>query len=570
MCGILGGNIDKWDYENALLAMKHRGPNGHKIIQFNEFVLGFVRLSIIDLSDNGMQPMFSFGNEICIVFNGEIYDYKELRRNLKKIGYRFKSNTDTEVIINAYLEYGDNFINYIDGMFTIAIYDFRIKKIKIYRDRAGIKPLYYYYEGKNFAFASELKSIIKLCNNINFKIDYTALYDYITYTYIPEPKTMYKKIYKLEAGHKLVFDITNCRINEISSYWKLNINTNQGKQRDKRAVEEEVKYLISKSIKEQMVADVPVGCFLSGGIDSSIVAREAFRYNANLETFSIGFTEKKFDELKYANLMANSINIKNNQQTLNKSSFNDMYHHLKNWYDEPYCDTSAFPTYLVSKLAKEKVTVVLTGDGGDEVFGGYNRYVKFLNLNIDNGFNSRKLSFLYEKFINFISSDIDIGELFLEDITKLCTLYGYEPKRRKSLFAKVWKIDSDYDDYWYFRKYYRRDLPPFTRLQYLDFNTYLPSDILTKVDRASMQVSLEARVPLLSKELIEFSFGLSEFDRCPNHLLKGLLKSAYKNLIPDEILFRPKMGFGIPDYFMDNKMSRQENVLRNIWKIKIG
>lgn len=571
MCGILGGNNSKWDYEKALLSIKHRGPDGQRITKFSDIVLGFARLSIIDLSDRGMQPMFSTNEDICIVFNGEIYGYKKIREKLENLGYFFKSTADTEVIINLYLEYGDKFIDYIDGMYSIALYDRRINKIKLYRDRAGIKPLYYYYSDNKFAFSSELEAIVYMCNNVKFEIDYTAVYDYITYTYIPEPKTLYKNVYKLDKGNVLVFDVKKSRIERIERYWEVIPNTQQASINHKDDIAEKLRFLIDKSIGEQMVADVPVGSFLSGGIDSSIVTLGALKYNPNIETFSIGFTDKKYDELKYADIMSDKFSIKKNQQILDMKSFKDLYFRLKDWYGEPYCDKSAFPTYLVSKIAKEKVTVVLTGDGGDELFGGYLRYKAFIENNMDKGLNSRFITNIYEQLYTFLEFDKFniVDNLLMESVAKLCTLYGYEQKRMKSKFAKAWGIDSNYDDYWYLRKYFIKDLPPITRLQYMDFNTYLPSDVLAKVDRVSMRVSLETRIPLLSRELMEFAFGLPENDRCPNGELKGLLKYAYKDILPKEIINRKKMGFGIPEYFVKGKVSHQETILKDIWGIGV-
>ena len=271
MCGILGGNNSRWDYKKGIESMSHRGPDGIRIDSMEDFTLAFARLAIIDLSVNGMQPMFSIDGQVGIVFNGEIYGYQKLKKELEKKGYRFRSTTDTEVILNAYIEWGEKFVTRVDGMFGMAIYDKRDGMIRLFRDRVGIKPLYYYYDGVNFGFSSELKGIVNMCNTVSLQVDYTAVYDYLNYIYIPEPKTYYKNVYKMLPGHRVIFDIKSKRIVKDSDYWKLNVNSNQASERKQSDIVEELKELIKVSVREQMIADVPVGTFLSGGVDSSII-----------------------------------------------------------------------------------------------------------------------------------------------------------------------------------------------------------------------------------------------------------------------------------------------------------
>lgn len=566
MCGILGGNKKNWNYENAIESLNHRGPDKQRIIRMERFTLGFSRLAIIDLSDNAMQPMFSEDGNIGIVFNGEIYGFNKVRNHLLKLGYKFHSNSDTEVILKAYLEWGEKFINKIDGMFSIAIYDKVEEKLKIFRDRVGIKPLYYHYNGHDFCFASELKGIVAMCCDRSFDIDNTALYDYLNYSYIPDPKTMYKKVYKLPPAHKLIFNVKNRKIEKIEEYWKLKINTSQGKQRRETDLIDELKSLIKRSVKEQLVADVPVGTFLSGGVDSSIVTLEANTINNNTEAFSIGFDEKLYDELKYANYLAEKFNIPINQKIFNKEIYKSLYFRLQEWYDEPFADNSAFPTYLVSELAKKKVTVVLTGDGGDEIFGGYPRYTEYKKNYYKKGLNSKGISKIFE-YLNSNNLLAGFDKLFMEDLALLHFTYQSEVRPDKKKLRKILRVPDDYDDYWYMRQFFIEDLPPITRCQYIDFKTYLPGDILTKVDRASMAVSLETRVPLLSKKIIEFSFSLSEEDRCPNNELKGLLKKAYLNEIGKTFLYRSKKGFSVPARYMQKGISPQEELLHNVWRL---
>lgn len=565
MCAILGGNNSKWDYSKGIECMKHRGPDGIKENPLGDFTLAFARLAVMDLSDHGIQPMFSFDNQVCIVFNGEIYGYQKIRDDLIRKGYQFYSRSDTEVILNAYLEWGEKFIQKIDGMFGMAIYDKRDRTVKLFRDRIGIKPLYYYYDGSNFGFASELKGILNMCCTVSFENDNTAIYDYLNYAYIPEPKTYYKNVYRLLPGHRMVFDIRSRSIIKNSLYWKLEVNCFQGSQRKQSDLIEELKYLVKKSVEEQMIADVPVGTFLSGGVDSSIVTYEGHRINSRLETFSMGFANADYDESKYAYELARRHQLHMNFKVFGHDAFHHNYSKFKLWYDEPFADMSAFPTYMVSKLAKEKVTVVLTGDGGDEVFGGYNRYQAMWKKEKEKSPDNLLISAVYQKCKSNTKKDY----FWMDDLNFLMQMMSPHLSLRDKELRKRLKIDRDYDKLWFFRKYYFKELPPITRTQYLDLKTYLPSDILTKVDRVSMAVSLETRVPLLARRLIEFSFSLSEEDRCPGGELKGLFKKAYGEEIGKKILNRSKMGFVMPYNYLTNKKSPQEMLLEDIWQYKL-
>ncbi|MBD5489839.1 MAG: asparagine synthase (glutamine-hydrolyzing) [Lachnospiraceae bacterium] len=561
MCGILGGNNSGWDYNKGIECMAHRGPDGIRISPLGDFTFAFARLSIIDLSVNGMQPMFSYDHQVGIVFNGEIYGYQTLRKELEQKGYRFRSTTDTEVILNAYLEWGEKFITKIDGMFGMVIYDKREGVIRLFRDRAGIKPLYYYYDGVNFGFSSELKGIVNMCNTVSLQIDHTAVYDYLNYIYIPAPKTYYKNVYKLLPGHRMIFDIKSKQIIKDSSYWKLNINTNQVSERKQSDIIEELKELIEKSVREQMIADVPVGTFLSGGVDSSIITYEAYRDNPRIECFSVGFTQREYNELQYARKLAQRYQMNCNAKTFDRNLFREYYDRLRDWYDEPFADVSAFPTYMVSKMAREKVTVVLTGDGGDEVFGGYNRHKAIWQKEKEKAPDNLFISYIYSKF-----HKNELNYYWMDALTFIAREIGDVSRLSDKALRKQFGIPKDYDAFWKFRQYYFEDLPPMTRVQYLDFKTYLPEDVLTKVDRASMAVSLETRVPLLSRKIVEFSFSLSEEDRLPNGVLKGILKKAYEKEIGKEILYRKKMGFSMPYNFFKGEGSLQEQLLGDFWE----
>lgn len=550
MCGILGGNNNKWDYEKGVQSIYHRGPDAQGIKRFMNCTLAFGRLAIIDLTDNGMQPMVSQDGNVAIIYNGEIYGYSALKKELEK-KYKFMSNSDTEVILNAYLEYGDRFIDKVDGMFAIAIYDKRTMQLKLYRDRTGIKPLYYYYNGGMFAFASEIKALVSACVDVEWRLDYTALYDYLFYQYIPEPKTMYVNCYKLPPAHLLSFDLKNKKILNIKKYWKLHVNTASGRYRKDEVLCDELRTILSHSVKKQLIADVPVGCFLSGGIDSSVIAYECSKYNPDIRAYTIGFKEKKYDESQYVDMLVKKYHINCTSKILKKQDIDLVRNCLKTWYDEPFADTSAYPSYVVSDLARQDVKVVLTGDGGDEVFGGYDRYKWFVDAIKDKRWNGEIVSNLgkwfgvntflpYKNILKFIGTG----------------LYSYLPyilmadKTKVEVYRKRWKIEKDYDPYWHLKKYYKKELPAFTRVRYLDFKTYLPGDILTKLDRVSMANALEARVPFLGREVVEFAFSLSEEECCNSHMLKRILKVAYEGIIPSQILYREKKGFSVPsDYF---------------------
>lgn len=564
MCGILGGNHSGWNYDKGIASMRHRGPDGIRVSRMPDFTLAFARLAIMDLSEQGMQPMFSCDNQVGIVFNGEIYGYQKLRNELLQKGYRFRSTSDTEVILNAYLEWGEKFINRVDGMFGMAIYDRRDGKVRLFRDRIGIKPLYYYYDGANFGFSSELKGILNMCGNISFQIDNTAVYDFLHYTYIPDPKTYYKNVYRLLPGHRMIFDIKSRKIVKDSAYWRLKVNAYQGSQRKQGDLVEELKSLVESSVKKQMVADVPVGTFLSGGVDSSIVTYEGHRVNPQLETFSIGFASARYNELRYAQELSDRYQIHLNSKMFNHDVFKGYYGRLRDWYDEPFADTSAFPTYAVSQLAREKVTVVLTGDGGDEIFGGYGRQRAIWQKEKEKGPDHRLVSALY---LQYYKNTGEAGRdyFWLDDLEFLLRANSKRPQASDRELRKQLKIDRDYDTFWAFRKYYLKDLPPMTRVQFLDIKTYLPGDILTKVDRASMAVSLETRVPLLDRRLVEFAFSLSEEDRCPKGELKGLFKKAYGAEIGRRILYRRKQGFCMPRQYFNCQKSTQEQLLEELW-----
>lgn len=561
MCGILGGNIRNWDYEKGIMAIKHRGPDAQRVVKKPLCTLGFARLAIMDLSMDAMQPMEAADGAVTILFNGEIYGYKKLRNQLKK-KYPFRTTSDTEVILYAYLEYGDQFIDHIDGMFAIAIYDSRIEQLKLYRDRYGVKPLYYYCHNEEFAFASELKAFVAAAGEKNWAIDRTAILDFLCYQYIPEPKSIYEEVYKLNPACFLFYDLRRKKVVKEGRYWKLHVCTRAAGNRNRKAIQTDIRELLAESVKEQMVADVEVGTFLSGGIDSSIVTYESSRCNPDTMAYSIGFREKKYDESPYSKLFAEKYRINHKLKIVSVDDVKELKGRMKEWYDEPFADTSAYPTYLVSKLSRENAKVVLTGDGGDELFGGYGRYAWFCEHLGDHNVARTKV----------LDKVLCRTRLEIPGMASQLKLYsGYIGVFDRKLcrnWTRKYGIDGSYDTRWHLKKYYVPDLPPLTRVRYLDFKTYLPGDILTKVDRTSMSVSLEARVPFLNRKLVEYVFELAEDECCSSDCLKQLLKEAYKNIIPDEILYREKKGFAIPDNYVHISSgcgTKYEEILKKEW-----
>lgn len=550
MCGILGGNVQEWNYEKGIEAIVHRGPDAQKVERYHGFTLGFCRLSIRDLSISAMQPMSNAENNVHIIYNGEIYGYEKLKEELQK-KYCFRTTSDTEVVLYAYLEYGEAFADKIDGIFAIAIYDERVQKIYLFRDRTGVKPLYYLCQGDKFGFASELKALEHAATDFAFKIDNTAVYDYLFYQYIPEPKSVYQSVYKLPPATKLVYDVPEKKILRIEKYWQLHVNSSVERKRKKEDISEEIKYLVQQSVKNQLMADVPVGTFLSGGIDSSIITYEASRINPQMRAFSIGFREKEYDESEIATRFCREKGIVMRRKILCISDISKVRNMIRRWYDEPFADASAYPSYLVSKFAKKEVTVVLTGDGGDELFGGYGRHARFYNAH-----KEADLSMPSSERLEWERREIRQG-LGIADIDYY------------SEYAKRLSIPHDYNPYESLYEYDIPELPPFMRMRYLDFNTYLPSDILTKVDRVSMSVSLEARVPFLDRKIIEFAFSLSEEECNGAHELKACLKEAYDGEIPNEILYGRKKGFGIPTGYLWREKKAESiyaGILNEHWK----
>lgn len=578
MCGICG--IYNFKNNNPINAdlllqmcevLKHRGPDDQGIWSRNKIGLGHRRLSIIDLSSQGHQPMSNENGAIWIVFNGEIYNFLEIRENLIKRGHKFKSNTDTEVIIHLYEEKGNNCVNDLRGMFAFAIWDEKNKKMLLARDRIGKKPLYYMVDNRRLIFASEIKSILQ-DETVKKEIDFEALDDFLTFQCILAPKTIFKGIKKLLPGHILV--CTPEKI-ETKEYWDLSFSKLNNKKEEYYI--ERLSELLNDAVKCRLISDVPLGAFLSGGIDSSsIVALMSEILGRSVITSSIGFKEQKFNELEFSRSVANQFNTKHYEHIVNPNAL-EVLRKLIWHFDEPFADSSAIPTYYVSKMTREHVTVALSGDGGDEVFAGYRRYY------YDRLENQLRIvpEFLRKYLIGSLAKvypKADRLPQFLRGKTFLTNLslspergymntrstFKYEMKDR--LYSEdIKKRLGDYDSFsildYYFKKADTDD--SLSRIQYVDIKTYLADDILTKVDRMSMANSLEVRCPLLDHKLLEFAATIPSDLKLKGKISKYIFKKCMKEKISKEVFTRKKWGFVVPIgyWFRNNIKEMVEEIL---------
>jgi len=562
MCGIVGAyyagrrsaDPDLIRRMNATLV--HRGPDGDGFYFEPGIGFGHRRLSIIDLS-GGRQPMSNEDKTVWITFNGEIYNFKEIARHLKSAGHRFETVSDTEAIIHAYEEYGERCLDHLRGMFAFAIWDSPRQRLFLARDRVGIKPLYYYHDQSRFIFASELKAILA-DPTISREIDLTALRDYLIYGYIPFEKTIFKRVRKLLPGHYARIDASpagdSLRL-DLQQYWDLKFRPDPSLSANEWI--EEWRRLLRETVELHLMSDVPLGAFLSGGLDSScVVAMTAQLSNSPVKTFCIGFDEEDFSELPYARQVAERYGTEHHELLIRPDAI-DLLPVLAKEFDEPFGDSSAIPTYFVSKLARSHVTVSLSGDGGDELFAGYKRYADTMAaLQLQ-----RKITYIPAALRRFLSGSL---------ATNMPPyMRGQGTLRRLSMSAYETYMDVAYchpPDF--ITSFLHPDIVsslsngsrnPFetlfggvdasddlTRMQYLDTKSYLPEDILTKVDRASMLNSLEARVPLLDHKVLEFVAKMPSILKFRNGQGKHIFRQFLGEMLPANLLARPKMGFGIP------------------------
>lgn len=574
MCGICGiynfrnfKPIRKELLKKMCAVLEHRGPDDEGIFinQQSGFSvgLGHRRLSIIDLSLQGHQPMCNEDESIWIVFNGEIYNFLELRENLIKKGHKFKSKTDTETIIHLYEEKNEKCLDDLRGMFSFAIWDEKDNKLFLARDRIGKKPLFYYLDDEKIIFASEIKSIIQH-DTVKREVNLEALDDYLTYLSVSGPKTMFKNIWKLLPGHYMVCSLRGCNIRE---YWDVSFSNVINKDEDffkGRLLE-----LLSECVKYRLISDVSLGAFLSGGIDSSVIVALMSEVLKNpVLTSSIGFEEKEFNELDYARVISEKYKT-NHSEYMVTPKITNILDKLVWHFDEPFADSSAIPTYYVSKMAKKSVTVALSGDGGDELFAGYRRYY------YDRLENRLRIipEFLRRYLIGSIAGiypKADRLPQFLRAKTLLTNISlsperGYyntrsifnDSLRRDILNEEVSRELKNYDPFSILEKYFKKANTddPLSRIQYVDIKTYLVDDILVKVDRMSMAHSLEVRSPLLDHKFLEFAASIPSGYKLRKKKSKYIFKESIKDKLPREIYLRKKMGFSVPlDIWFRNEL----------------
>lgn len=546
MCGIAAyyDNKNKLG-ANALQSMahslKHRGPDATGFFSHNNFHFAHNRLSIIDLNTESNQPFVSSCGNYVIIFNGEIYNYKELRY---EYNLPCRTNSDTEVILELFKLKGSEHVNLLNGMFAYSIFDIRSEKLFLCRDRIGVKPLFYYWENDFLAFASELKALKCLPNvKNNLSLNHQAVGEYLHLGYIPQPNCIYNEIKKFPAGHYAIFDKNNL---ELKPYWSLKNNIHNNIISQESDAEKELENLLHSSIKYRLISDVPVGVFLSGGVDSSLVSALASQHHSGkIQSFTIGFNEGKFDESGFAKKVAQHLGTQHEELMISEKEVFNSIDHIFDIYDEPYADQSMLPSLAVCKLASEHVKVVLTGDGGDEFFYGYGAYSWAQRLQNPLIQKSRKLiatilntqSAKYKRvseLLNYPSNDFQSHIHSKEN--------GYfSVTEIQKLTKRNFNYNSPFN-----HNTFQRKLSYLEQQALFDAEVYLKDDLLVKMDRASMHYSIEAREPLLDFRIAEFALNLDENLKKNGKTDKYLLKKILYKYVPKSLIDRPKWGFTIP------------------------
>jgi len=547
MCGITGivnrrakVKLDQLTKMTDLIAHRGADAQGVYLNEDKTCGLGHRRLSILDLSESANQPMHSKCGNFSIVYNGELYNFKALRKTLEEEGAQFFTASDTEVVLQAFIAWGPKCVERFNGMFAFAVWNNKTEELFLFRDRLGIKPLYYAWDEQTLYFASELKAIAPFIDQKDW--DEKAIQHYFRLGYIPAPHSIYKAVRKLEEGSFIQFDKADFL---IKKYWELEGKVEKKTLSDENEAKTEYHELLKSSVEMRLQSDVPFGVFLSGGIDSSTVAAVAQSISDQpISTFSIGFEEADFDESQYAKKVAEHLGTNHHEFSLSHKDVQYLIADIPSWYDEPFADASALPTYLVSKLASEKVKMVLTGDGGDEQFMGYGMYtwadrlttLKTLRWFIKKGLSaSSKINHQRaSQYFDFKDGDHLPSHIFSVDQGL------YSAKQLKHYFA----FSEAYSPLLLGKM--KRSLLVSENQSFYDLKHYLSGDLLTKVDRATMQNGLEARVPLLDHRLVEFTFNLDEKLKRKNGESKYLLKQVLYDYVPESFFDRPKWGFGIP------------------------
>jgi asparagine synthase (glutamine-hydrolysing) len=531
-------------------AIRHRGPDADGLDVRRGVGLGMRRLSIIDLA-GGNQPIFNEDNSILCVFNGEIYNFKELRAQLEARGHSFRTQSDTEVIVHAYEEYGDDFPQHLNGMFAIALHDTHRKRLLLVRDHIGIKPLFYCFTGKHLVFGSEIKCLLTT-GLVERNLNLDGLGQFLAWEYIPGAMTLLKGVHKLEPASLLAIDLTAPEILP-QVYWDIPVEEESNLSPEQW--EERVDSLLHECVQRQRISDVPLGAFLSGGVDSSLVAAAM----PGARTFSIGFDDPSYNELDWARKVARHLGVDHKDEILQPDIL-ELFDHLMYFMDDPIGDFSIFPTFLVSRLAREHVTVVLSGDGGDELFGGYETYLADTMARRYGRVPSLLRKGMIEPVIRALKPRaakkglINKSKRFIEGLeqpddfshTRWRIFAGELEQARLFTDEAAQQIQTPLGEH--VRRLFRQagERHPLNKSLYVDTKSYLCDNILTKVDRMSMAVSLEARVPYLDTDLVELAFAMPAALKIEQGETKALLKKVAARHLPRECVYRPKEGFSIP------------------------
>jgi asparagine synthase (glutamine-hydrolysing) len=577
MCGIAGfmrscsPGADNRVLKRMGEVILHRGPDAGGEYLDETIGMAHRRLSIIDLSPLGNQPMFSYDDRLVIVFNGEIYNFLELRAELEQSGVSFRSQTDTEVILALYQRHGVACLNKLNGMFAFALWDKAEQTLLLARDRIGKKPLYYYHGGGDrLAFASELKSLLQI-PGIERTVEPTALCDYLKYLYIPAPRTIYQNVFKLPPAHYLI--LQPGAEPKITEYWDVDFSTRTPLSREQ--AEGSLLELLQDSTACRMIADVPLGAFLSGGVDSSAVVALMSRVSREpVKTCSIGFSDKKHDETPYAREVASLFNTEHSEYFVQENLAQTVAL-LPKFFDEPFADSSAVPTFHVSRLARQAVTVALAGDGGDESFAGYGKYSVELTEDLVRRSVPRPLLSMVQAAARMSGHALARKALSLSSSALMDPARAFyrtnsfieDDALDKLLSDKFKRACSGYDAGKHTTRYWDkvRGADHVTSMLYTDLKTYLPGDILVKVDRMSMAHSLEVRAPFLDYRVIEFAATLPSNWKISGRDKKIILRDTFSRLLPKSVLNRPKQGFTVPlaAWFRSElKPLAEENLLR--------
>lgn len=587
MCGISGyisnnNKLSKSDFIKSTNAMNHRGPDAEGFYE-NEnqtLFLGHKRLSIIDLSPASNQPFFSNCGRYVMVYNGELYNFKEIKEQLQ---LQTRTTGDTEVILEAFIKIGTKSFELLNGMFAFIIYDIQEQKVIVCRDRIGIKPLFYYFDGEQIAFASEIKAL-KAIPGFKKEINYAAIPEFLHLGFISEPNTIYKYVHKFPTATYSIFtvkEIKNDFLLPITSYWKLENAIEPTTKKDFITTKKELKDLLINSVEKQLISDVPVGSFLSGGIDSSLVTAIASTLKKDkIKTFSIGYDSKKYDESEHAKNVAKHLGTDHYAFQLTEDEVEEILSDIIFHYDEPFADASAYPTMIVSKLARQHVTVTLSGDGADELFLGYGMYnwASRLANPIVQTFRkpvywaTQHAGLIYKRgglLLDYPSLEHIHTHIFSQE-----QYFHSEKDLKHLLLDENFNFDRINEE----ANPEKRNLSPKGKQSFWDINHYLKDDLLVKVDRASMKYSLESRVPYLDHRVIEYAINIDPDLRYHKGISKYILKEILYDYLPKEYFNRPKWGFAIPlpywlkgrfnylfDKYLNSIVINKYNILTNLY-----